>query len=81
MTESRPSREADAAVGQPCVPESGVVDALVMEVTHRDRVGQVAATEFCPGSSVVELAPGEGTLAAVGCARGVGQPERQALMV
>lgn len=45
---------------------AGVVDALVMEVAEREGVGEIGAAAVSPGLSVVEFAPGVGTLAAVG---------------
>ena len=78
--ESRPTREPDAAVGQLRVQEPAVVDALVVEVAQRDRVRQIGAAPACPGPSMVELAPGEGTLATSGRAGAVGQADADALM-
>ena len=43
-----------------------VVDALVVPVAQGDGVVEVGASAVGPGLSVVELAPGEGALAAVG---------------
>lgn len=46
--------------------ETRVVDASMVEVAQGHRVGQVGAAEPAPRSSMVELAPGEGSFAAVG---------------
>ena len=69
----------DASVGLIAVAVGRVVDAVVVEPAQGDRVGEVGGASERPGISVVEVAPGVGTVAAVGRAPGVPGGEGDAL--
>jgi hypothetical protein len=55
------------------------VDLAVVVAAEGDRVLEVGVAAVGPGASVVELAPGEGSVAAVGGAGGVPGGERDPL--
>ena len=61
--------EADGAAWLPGVCVGVVVDALVVPVAKRDCIVEVGATAVGPGLTVVEIAPGVGTIASRGRGR------------